>query len=96
MDRRIVSILGYDKIKDKVYGVAANRRSYVRCHITKCLSVAKESWLTIRSLQTTILATEIAFVPVTGQEFTDAPISVYNLNDAEGNIWAGSFHFWLE
>ncbi|KAJ7362177.1 Milk fat globule-EGF factor 8 protein [Desmophyllum pertusum] len=65
MDRRIVSILGYDKIQDMIYGVARNRKSYVRCDITKCVSITKGSWLMIRDKSTTILATEIAFVPET-------------------------------
>lgn len=93
MDRRIVSILGYDKTQDKIYGVAANRKSYVRCSHTKCVSVLEESWLKIRRLQSTILATEIVFIPETGQDFTDAPIAVYNLIDDVGNKWAGNFYY---
>lgn len=90
MDRRIVSILGYDDTKFFIYGVARNRNSYVRCNVTKCVSIRKESWLAIRDSQTTILATEIAFVPETGHNFTDAPISVFSLSDNEGNIWGGT------
>ena len=90
MDRRIVSILGYDKTKDFVYGVAGNRHSYVRCNITTCVSIAKGSWLAIRDSETTILATEIAFVPETGHDLTDAPIPVYKLTDNEGNSWGGT------
>lgn len=89
MDRRIVSILGHDAARDVIYGVARNTVSYVRCNITKCVSIGKEAWLAIRELQTTTLATEIAFVPKTGHDFTDAPISVYQLTDNEGNIWGG-------
>ncbi|XP_073256200.1 uncharacterized protein [Porites lutea] len=90
LDRRIVSILGYSKMQDMIYGVAPNRRSYVRCNITKCMTVVKTCWLAGRESQTTVLATEIAFIPVTGHDLTDAPISVYNLNDAEGNTWSAS------
>ncbi|XP_078382530.1 uncharacterized protein LOC144665215 isoform X2 [Oculina patagonica] len=90
MDRRIVSILGYDETKEVIYGVARNRKTYVRCNITKCVSIAKESWLAIRDSQTSILATEIVFVPETGHDFTDAPISVYRLTDNEGNMWGAS------
>ena len=89
MDRRIVSILGYDATRDVIYGVARTRIAYVRCNITKCVSIRKESWLAIRDLQNTTLATEIAFVPETGHDFTDAPISVFQLTDNEGNIWGG-------
>ena len=89
LDRRIVSILGYSKMHDMIYGVAPNRRSYVRCNVTKCMTVVKTCWLAGRESQTTVLATEIAFIPVTGHDLTDAPISVYNLNDAEGNTWSG-------
>ena len=89
LDRRIVSILGYSKMQDMIYGVAPNRRSYVRCNVTKCMTVVKTCWLAERESQTTVLATEIAFIPVTGHDLTDAPISVYNLNDAEGNTWSG-------
>lgn len=89
LDRRIVSILGYSKMQDMTYGVAPNRRSYVRCNVTKCMTVVKTCWLAGRESQTTVLATEIAFIPVTGHDLTDAPISVYNLNDAEGNTWSG-------
>ena len=89
LGRRIVSILGYSKMQDMIYGVAPNRRSYVRCNVTKCMTVVKTSWLAERKSQTTVLATEIAFIPVTGHDLTDAPISVYNLNDAEGNTWSG-------
>ena len=80
MDRRIVSILGYDETKRAIYG----------CNITKCVSIGMDSWLAIRNLQTTTLATEIAFVPETGHDFTDAPISVFQLTDNEGNIWGGT------
>ena len=90
MDRRIVSILGYDETRDVIYGVARTRIAYVRCNITKCVSIGKKSWLAIRDLQTTILATEIAFVPETGHDFTDTPISVYHLTDDEGNTWTGT------
>ena len=93
MDRRIVSILGYDKIQDMIYGVARNRKSYVRCNIAKCVSITKGSWLMIRDISTTILVTEIAFVPETGHNFTDAPISVYKLTDNDGNIWGGTCFF---
>lgn len=89
LDRRVVSIIGYNKMKDIIYGVAPNRRSYVRCNVTKCMTVVKTSWLAERESQTTVLATEIAFIPVTGHDLTDAPISVYNLNDVEGNTWSG-------
>lgn len=91
MDRRIVSILGYDETKGAVYGVARNRKSYLRCNVTKCMAIAAEAWLMIRDSQTTILATEIALLPETGHDFTDAPISVYKLADYDGNIWAGIF-----
>ena len=90
MDGRIVSILGFDATRDMIYGMARTRIAYVRCNITKCVSIGKESWLAIRDLQTTILATEIAFVPETGHDFTDAPISVFKLTDNEGNIWGGT------
>ena len=89
MDKRIVSILGYDGTRDVIYGVARTRIAYVRCNITKCVSIGKESWLAIRDLQTTTLATEIVFVPETGHDFTDAPISVYHLTDNDGNMWGG-------
>ena len=89
LDRRVVSILGYSKVQDMIYGVAPNRRSYVRCNVTKCMTVVKTCWLAERESQTTVLATEIAFIPVTGHDLTDVPISVYNLNDAEGNTWSG-------
>ena len=89
-DRRIVSILGYNKTRDLIYGVSRIRIAYVRCNITKCVSIGKESWLAIRDLPTTTLATEIAFVPETGHDFTDVPISMCQLPDDEGNIWGGT------
>ena len=90
MDRRIVSILGYDETRGVIYGVARTRISYLRCNITKCVSIGKESWLAVRDLPTTTLATEISFVPETGHDFTDAPISAYQLTDSEGNICGGT------
>ena len=72
MDRRIVSILGYDETRDVIYGVARTRIAYVRCNITKCMSIRKKAWLAIRDLQTATLATEIAFVPEAGHNFTDS------------------------
>lgn len=89
LDRRIVSILGYDQNEDVIYGVARNRRSYLRCNVTKCAAIPSEVWLRLRDLSTTILSTEIAFVPETGHDFTDTPISGYKLVDNDGNKWGG-------
>lgn len=89
LDRRIVSILGYDQNEDVIYGVARNRRSYLRCNVTKCAAIPSEVWLRLRDLSTTILSTEIAFVPETGHDFTDTQISGYKLVDNDGNKWGG-------
>ena len=89
LDRRIVSILGYDQNEDVIYGVARNRRSYLRCNVTKCAVIPSEVWLRLRDLSTTILSTEIAFVPETGHDFTDTQISGYKLVDNDGNKWGG-------
>ena len=101
MDRRLVSILGYDKAQGKIYGVAANRKSYIKCNSLKCVSVAKESWLNIRTSPYTVLATEITSIPETGQDITDAPISVYKVKDSTGRAWSGNhcsmpFFLWNE
>lgn len=91
MNRRLVSILGYDKAQNKIYGVAANRKSYVMCNYSlRCVSVAKESWLSIRTSPYTVLATEITFIPETGQDITDAPISVFKVKDSAGRTWSGN------
>ncbi|XP_066023314.1 tolloid-like protein 1 [Pocillopora verrucosa] len=90
LDRRIVSILGYDQNEDVIYGVARNRRSYLRCNVTKCAAIPSEVWLRLRDLSTTILSTEIAFVPETGHDFTDTQISGYKLVDNDGNKWGAS------
>lgn len=89
LDRRIVSILGYDQNEDVIYGVARNRRSYLRCNVTKCAAIPREVWLKLRDLSTKILSTEIAFVPETGHDFTDTQISEYKLVDNDGNKWGG-------
>ena len=39
MDRRIVSILGYNETRDVIYGVARTRIDYLRCNITKGISI---------------------------------------------------------
>ncbi|PFX17234.1 Lactadherin [Stylophora pistillata] len=87
LDRRIVSILGYDQNEDVIYGVARNRRSYLRCNVTKCAAVPSEDWLRLRDLPTTVLSTEIPFVPETGRDFTDTQISEYEQIDNDGNKW---------
>ena len=92
----MLSILGYDKSTMTVYGVATDRKVYAKCQIESAMyplrngriyGIAEEEWLRVRDRGSTILATEIPFIPY--YDGTGTPINCLTTQDNNGSTWGG-------
>ena len=91
----MLSILGYDSISSTLYGVAENRRSYMKLQFSpkwKMGATTEEEWNKARDMNSTLLAIEVPFIPVTSFQETDLPPKGLTSADRKGNIWGGVYH----
>ena len=87
----MLGILGYDITKKTVYGVAENRRAYMKFQMGKrtIYGTAASEWYRVRDSDSTILATEVPFIPDAGYLSELPPPVCLTVMDAKGNSWGG-------
>ncbi|RMX54353.1 hypothetical protein pdam_00018400 [Pocillopora damicornis] len=99
---KILSILGYDTSTKTVYGVGANRKTYVKSPLDLenevrplqnrlVYGITKEEWIQARDCNSTILATEIPLIPFhEGAKLPSGSFQHLIIKDKSNNQWGVS------
>lgn len=89
------SLLGYDTVNDILYAVGMKRSMIIQVNNIrstnrnlKAGSVARAAWEEVKGLDSTIWATEVPSVPITGSS-SDQPSEPLLKQATNGDTWGG-------